>query len=360
MEHVRLAIVGCGTISRLNAPGYLRDDRCDVVALCDPIRERAEECASEWRISPTIYTDYEDVLDDPNVDAVELLTPTHLHADQIIAGLEAGKHVSCQKPIAVSIPEADRVGDAVARANTLFRISENFLFYPPIVKAKELLDSGAIGDPNMVRIRTVIGSYELTVNDYVLADGAMDWRRDAARQPGGKLYDDGVHKYATAMWWVGDFESVYSIVTKTDDFTIEAPCSSMWRFKDRNCLGVIDYALGGRDACPQQVLPDGRVLRDRGPQGCDLGDALHGRDAGHGPGCPAPRRGDDGLRRADGLDRGLQRGGHEFHRLHHLRRAAGDGLSIRAKDSSGSPGGVPVVGDEHASRPGDYRVTAGA
>ena len=243
MDHVRLAIVGCGTISRLNVPGYLRDDRCDVVALCDPIRERAEESASEWRISPTIYTDYQDVLADPNVDAVELLTPTHLHADQIIAGLEAGKHVSCQKPISVSMSEADRVGDAVERANTLFRISENFLFYPPIVKAKELLDSGAIGEPNLVRIRTVIGSYDLTVNDYVLADGAMEWRRDAGRQPGGKLYDDGVHKYATAMWWVGDFESVYSIVTKTDDFTVEAPCSSMWRFKDKNCLGVIDYGL---------------------------------------------------------------------------------------------------------------------
>ena len=183
MDRVRLAIVGCGTISRLNVPGYLRDDRCDVVALCDPIRERAEESASEWRISPTIYTDYQDVLADPNVDAVELLTPTHLHADQIIAGLEAGKHVSCQKPIAVSIPEADRVGEAAARANTLFRISENFLFYPPIVKAKELLDSGAIGDPNLVRIRTVIGSYELTVNDYVLADGAMEWRRDAGGNP---------------------------------------------------------------------------------------------------------------------------------------------------------------------------------
>ena len=87
MDRVRLAIVGCGTISRLNVPGYLQDDRCEVVALCDPIRERAEESATEWRISPAIYTDYEDVLTDPNVDAVELLTPTHLHADQIIEGL---------------------------------------------------------------------------------------------------------------------------------------------------------------------------------------------------------------------------------------------------------------------------------
>ena len=89
MDRVRLAVVGCGTISRLNVPGYLQDERCEIVALCDPIRARAEESAAEWRISPTIYTDSEEVLADPNVDAVELLTPTHLHADQIIAGLEA-------------------------------------------------------------------------------------------------------------------------------------------------------------------------------------------------------------------------------------------------------------------------------
>ena len=267
MNRVRLAIVGCGTISRMNAPGYLRDERCEVVALCDPIRERAEECAAEWRISPAIYTDYEQVLADPNVDAVELLTPTHLHADQIIAGLEAGKHVSCQKPIAVSMAEADRIGEAVARAKTLFRISENFLFYPPIVKAKELIDSGAIGDPNMVRIRTVVGSYELTVNDYNLADGAMEWRSDAARNPGGKLYDDGVHKYATAMYWVGDFESVYGIVTKTDDFIVEAPSSTMWRFKDRNCLGVIDYALADEMPLRSKYYPMDEFCEIVGPRG---------------------------------------------------------------------------------------------
>ena len=103
MDRVRLAIVGCGTISRLNAQGYLRDDRCEVVALCDPIRERAEARASEWRITPTIYTKYEDVLADRSVDAIEILTPTHLHADQIISGLDAGKHISCQKPIAASV-----------------------------------------------------------------------------------------------------------------------------------------------------------------------------------------------------------------------------------------------------------------
>ena len=95
MDKVRLAIVGCGNISQLNAPGYLQHPRCEVVALCDTVRGKAEHRARQWGITPSIYTGYEQVLNDPAVDAVELLTPTFLHVDQILAALEAGKHVSC-------------------------------------------------------------------------------------------------------------------------------------------------------------------------------------------------------------------------------------------------------------------------
>src|SRR6476620_4186679 len=154
MERLRPAIVGCGNICQPNPPGYLEQPRCAVVALCDTDCARAELRARRWAITPTIYKDYAELLADPAVDAVELLTPTYLHAEQIIAALAAGKHVSCQKPIAVSVAEADRIADAVATARTTFRVTENFLYYPPIVKAKELLDAGAIGEPSLVRIHT--------------------------------------------------------------------------------------------------------------------------------------------------------------------------------------------------------------
>src|SRR5258705_109308 len=108
MDRVRLAIVGCGNICQLNAPGYLEHPRCDVVALCDTEWARAEMRARQWGITPRIYKDYAELLDDSTVDAVELLTPTYLHAEQIVAALAAGKHVSCQKPIAVSVADADR------------------------------------------------------------------------------------------------------------------------------------------------------------------------------------------------------------------------------------------------------------
>ena len=108
MDRVRLAIVGCGSISSLNAAGYLEHEACDVVALCDPDLERCRRRAREWGLEPKLYRRYDEVLADPDVDAVELLTPTHLHAAQSVAALEAGKHVSCQKPMAATVAEAER------------------------------------------------------------------------------------------------------------------------------------------------------------------------------------------------------------------------------------------------------------
>ncbi len=240
MDRVRLAIVGCGNISRLNAPGYLQHPRCDVVALCDTAPERAKQRAREWGIEPRLYSDLAQVLNDGAVDAVELLTPTWLHADQIVAALEAGKHVSCQKPLCVTVAEADRIAAAVARSRTTFRVTENFLYYPPIVKAKELLDAGAIGEPSLVRIHTT-RAQRIEGLTLELEPDAMVWRRDPARNPGGVLFDDGVHKYATAAYWIGEIGEVSAIVTRGKDFIMETPSVATWRFKDRDCLGIVDY-----------------------------------------------------------------------------------------------------------------------
>jgi len=102
MDRVRLGVVGVGNIAPLNLAGYLEHERCDVVALCDPRSEVAERRAREWNV-PSVYTNLEDLLADPDVDAVEILSPTHLHKEHVIAAARAGKHVSCQKPMANSV-----------------------------------------------------------------------------------------------------------------------------------------------------------------------------------------------------------------------------------------------------------------
>jgi predicted dehydrogenase len=240
MDKVRLAIVGCGNISQMNGPGYIQHPNCEVYALCDPAPGRAEERAKQWGITPRIFTSYETVLNDPNIDAVELLTPTHLHAEQIIAALNAGKHVSCQKPMCTTVAEADAIIAAAGAAKTKFRVTENFLYYPPIIKAKELLDAGAIGEPSLVRFHTGrVGGIQTPM---VGRDPeAFIWRRDPQLNPGGLIFDDGVHKYALAMKWIGDIEKVQGIVGKTKDFHLEAPSAVVWKFQARDCLGILDY-----------------------------------------------------------------------------------------------------------------------
>ena len=266
LDRVRLAIVGCGNISQLNAPGYLQHPRCDVVALCDTASERAKRRAREWGISPRVYSDFAQVLNDASVDAVELLTPTWLHADQIVAALEAGKHVSCQKPLATTIAEADSIAAAVARARTTFRVTENFLYYPPIVKAKELLDAGAIGEASLVRIHTTRAQH-VTGQTLELEPDAMVWRRDPGRNPGGALYDDGVHKYATAAYWIGEIGDISAIVTRGTDFLAETPAAAMWRFKGRDCLGVIDYTYAPEMTIRSRYYPADEFFEIHGSRG---------------------------------------------------------------------------------------------
>ena len=93
----------------MNVPGYLEHPDCEIVALCDPLIERAKK----WNINPKLYTDHQEFLLDSSIDALELLPPPHMHAEQIILALNSGKHVSCQKPLAVNMEEGYRIRDKV-------------------------------------------------------------------------------------------------------------------------------------------------------------------------------------------------------------------------------------------------------
>src|SRR6185295_2541755 len=134
MDRVRLGIIGTGNIAPLNVAGYLAHDRCDVVAVCDPRREKAARMAELWGV-PKVYDSLDSILADDEIDAVEILTPTFMHRDHVIAAARAGKHISVQKPIANSVADAREMIAAVEAAGVIFRVSECALHYPPLMKA---------------------------------------------------------------------------------------------------------------------------------------------------------------------------------------------------------------------------------
>jgi predicted dehydrogenase len=100
MDVIKVAIVGCGRIAGLHQMGYRQRDDARIVAVCDVKKGRAAQCAKKWGVEK-VYTDYEQLLADPEVQLVELLVPHRLHAEMSIQACQAGKHVSVQKPMAV-------------------------------------------------------------------------------------------------------------------------------------------------------------------------------------------------------------------------------------------------------------------
>ncbi len=235
---IGLGVVGAGNIASLNVAGYIEHPDCEIVAVCDPVEGRAEAATEMWG-GGAPYTDLDDLLADPRVDAVEILTPTHLHFDHVMAAIAAGKHVSCQKPLANTVHESREMTAAAEAAGVVLRISECFWHYPPLEKAKALIAEGAIGRPTNIRIRTIVGQTDAAFQANLNADG-YGWRLDK-RSTGGHLFDDMVHKYATALWLVPqDIVRVQATVRRRDLFF--EPCNTIFEYEDPMLLGAMEVS----------------------------------------------------------------------------------------------------------------------
>jgi len=185
---VRVAIIGPGGISGAHARGYLKHaDKIKVVALCDinkaNMQKRAEQLGTvQWQ-----YKDWKRMLKElkDEIDAVDICLPHHLHAPAIFDSAAAGKHILCEKPMCISLKEADRIAAAVKKAGITYMSAHNQLFMPVVQEAKRLIEAGEIG-----RV------YWLRSQDCFIVAGARKkwgWRASFKTQGGGELIDTGYH-----------------------------------------------------------------------------------------------------------------------------------------------------------------------
>lgn len=232
VERVGVGIVGGGRIADLNCLGWLDHPAGHIAAVCDTDPTVRAERAAQW--SCASYERLEDLLGDPAVDAVEILTPHHLHADQAIAALEAGKHVSLQKPPTLTLEEYDRVVAAAQRSGTVFRVFENFSFYPPHRLARSLVDEGEIGDVLSVRIVTAGGDMA-SGQGWAIPAASYEWRLDRARCGGGTFtFDHGYHCFAMGRFFVdAPVETVHAFINLIElgeGRALDAPALISWRY----------------------------------------------------------------------------------------------------------------------------------
>jgi predicted dehydrogenase len=242
LDRVRVGFIGAGRISDLHALEYRSNPAAEIVAIADIDTGQAAARGRAWGCAEArIYGDYRALLDDPRVDAVEILLPHHLHAEAAIAALDAGKHVSLQKVMTRTLAEADKVvARAAASPDLAFKVFENFIFYPPVMKAKELIDGGAIGDPITIRIKSNPGRSRTA---WSVPAAAWAWRQDMALSGGGPLaFDDGHHKFALGWHFMGPAEEVAAWIGSTraaDGSWLDAPAMISWKFA-RQRFGVLE------------------------------------------------------------------------------------------------------------------------
>jgi len=188
---LRWGILSTARINRALIPPLQNSKRNELrgVASRDPVRARTY--ASEWHI-PNAYAGYQALLDDPDIDVVYNPLPNHLHAEWTIQAVRAGKHVLCEKPLALSLDEVDAIAKAAHENQRV--VSEAFMYrhHPQTIKVKDLVDSGAIG-----KVQVVNGSFTFKLTD------PTDVRM-IPEMGGGSVWDVGCYPISYARWVIGD------------------------------------------------------------------------------------------------------------------------------------------------------------
>jgi len=242
---VRVGIVGSQFQAECHAAAIsMIEGDMTVVAVASPTPGNAQKLADRFKI-PKAYTDYRELAADPGVEAVTITSPNALHCEMTVAFAKAGKHVICEKPLCVTLDEADAMIEACRANGVLLLYAEELFFTPKYVKAKEMADNGAFGKPHLIKqSEKHFGPHS-------------DWFWDVERSGGGALLDLGCHGIAFAYWFLGrpKITSVYSHLgtyvhsdkTKADDEAV-----TIVEFEN-NAFSIIENSWARRGGMDDRV-----------------------------------------------------------------------------------------------------------
>lgn len=194
---LRVGLVGCGLVARrYHLPAFQRCEEATVVAVASGRVESAKAAAEQFGV-PRVHARWQDLAGDPDVDAVDVCAVNALHADISIAAARAGKHVLVEKPMAVTVAEADAMIAAARQAGVVLMVAHNLRFVPAFEELRRIVESGALG-----RLYVARGVFMHAGPDEAWgATSDWFWRQDTAG--GGSLIDLGVHIVDLLRWFVG-------------------------------------------------------------------------------------------------------------------------------------------------------------
>ena len=157
MDQVRIGVIGCSGRGRLSKHWHNPNGNSIVTAAADIRPEALEEFKRDINDAAYLTTDYRNLLDRKDIDAIAVMTPDYCHEEQAVAALEAGKHVFCEKPLAISVEGCDNILRAWKKSNKHLMVGFNMRYMPRFRTMKGIIDSGAIGEIKAVWVRHFVG-----------------------------------------------------------------------------------------------------------------------------------------------------------------------------------------------------------
>jgi UDP-N-acetyl-2-amino-2-deoxyglucuronate dehydrogenase len=250
---VKFALVGCGRIAKRHSEllGYNKIKGASLTAVCDIVEEKAKAIGEKFNIP--YYTDMDEMMQEENIDVVSVLTESGNHAKHVINLAKYGKHIIVEKPMALTLNDADAMIKACDENRCkLFVVKQN-RFNVPVVKLREVLEAGRFG-------KLVLGTVRVrwcrTQEYYDQAPWRGTWAMD-----GGVLTNQASHHIDLLEWMMGDVESVFA-KSMTALVNIEAEDTAVVTLKFRNgALGIIEATTAIR---PKDLEGSISILGEKG------------------------------------------------------------------------------------------------
>ena len=235
-DKVRIGIIGCGGIANgKHMPALKTLKNVEMVAFCDIIRERAEKAAKEYGIEgAAVYEDYRKVLEDKSIDVVHVLTPNRSHSYITVEALESGKHVMCEKPMAINSAEAKKMVDAAKRTGKLLTIGYQNRQRPDSLFMKQEALNGTFGEIYYAKAialrRRAVPTWGVFLNEY--------------EQGGGPLIDIGTHALDLTLWMMDNYKPKYCLGSTFHKLNKNTHDGNAWGDWDPDKFSVEDSAFG--------------------------------------------------------------------------------------------------------------------
>ncbi len=232
----RVGIIGCGGIANgKHMPALAKVSACEMVAFCDIIPERAQKAAEKFGAPDAkTYTDYKELLKDESIDVVHVCTPNRSHSFITVDALHAGKHVMCEKPMAINSVEAKKMLDAAKETGKLLSIGYQSRFRSDSVYLKQEAEDGVFGDIYYAKAtairRRAVPTWGVFLNE--------------EEQGGGPLIDIGTHALDLTLWIMNNYKPKYCVGTTYHKLNKDTEQANAWGSWDPDKFTVEDSAFG--------------------------------------------------------------------------------------------------------------------